>query len=122
MPFTPTFKLYLLNETQALHGLYVLTERAMRLDDGVEVEALDVLGLGAMLFHYLKDQDLESQGSGPAAEPPQAVRFLNSRPDRAIAASRIPAHQASAIHGSEPTGSFRRRPRRDSMTGVTGWW
>lgn len=63
VPFTPTFKLYLLNETQALHGLYVLTERAMRLDDGVEVEALDVLGLGATLFHYLKDQDMESQGS-----------------------------------------------------------
>ncbi|EST25312.1 hypothetical protein M877_22550 [Streptomyces niveus NCIMB 11891] len=35
----------------------------MRLDDGVEVEALDVLGLGATLFHYLKDQDMESQGS-----------------------------------------------------------
>ncbi|MFD6328014.1 GntR family transcriptional regulator [Streptomyces niveus] len=63
VPFTPTFKLYLLNGTQALHGLYVLTERATRLDDGVEVEALDVLGLGATLFHYLKDQDMESQGS-----------------------------------------------------------
>lgn len=62
VPFTPTFKLYLLNETQALHGLYVLTERAMRLDDGEEVEALDVLGLGATLFHYMKDQE-ESQGS-----------------------------------------------------------
>ncbi|MFC8825020.1 GntR family transcriptional regulator [Streptomyces sp. NPDC057137] len=62
VPFTPTFKLYLLNETQALHGLYVLTERAMRLDDGEEVEALDVLGLGATLFHYMKDQE-DSQGS-----------------------------------------------------------
>ncbi|GGK18794.1 GntR family transcriptional regulator [Streptomyces camponoticapitis] len=63
VPFTPTFKLYLLNKTQALHGLYLLVERAMRLDDGEEVNALDVLGLGATLFHYAKDQDLESQGS-----------------------------------------------------------
>ncbi|MFF2187332.1 GntR family transcriptional regulator [Streptomyces sp. NPDC058155] len=63
VPFTPTFKLYLLNETQALHGLYVLVERAMRLDDGEEVEALDVLGLGAQLFHYTKGQDFNSQGS-----------------------------------------------------------
>jgi DNA-binding Lrp family transcriptional regulator len=61
--FTPTFKLYLLNEAQALHGLYVPVERAMRFDDGQEAEALDVLGLGATLFHYAKDQDPDSQGS-----------------------------------------------------------
>jgi hypothetical protein len=64
VPFTPTFKLYLLNEAQALHGLYVPVERAMRLDDGREADALDVLGLGATLFHYVKDdKDPESQSS-----------------------------------------------------------
>lgn len=63
MPFPPSFKLYLLNETQVLHGLYVPTEQAMRFDDGVEVEALDAMGVGPMYFHHMKDQDLESQGS-----------------------------------------------------------
>ncbi|MET9515325.1 winged helix-turn-helix domain-containing protein [Streptomyces sp. NPDC002994] len=62
-PLTPSFKLYLLNGTAALHGLYEVVERPIALDDGEVIDALDVLGLGATLFHYVKDQEAGSQGS-----------------------------------------------------------
>ncbi|WP_394432866.1 GntR family transcriptional regulator [Streptomyces sp. SGAir0957] len=59
----PAFKLYLLNGAQALHGPYEVLERPIVLSDKETVEALDVLGLGAMLTHYLKDANPDSRGS-----------------------------------------------------------
>jgi hypothetical protein len=54
-PLTPTFKLYLLNEVEALHGMYEIIERQLELTDGEVVTALDVLGLGATLTHHVKN-------------------------------------------------------------------
>ncbi|MCQ4212485.1 winged helix-turn-helix domain-containing protein [Streptomyces longispororuber] len=51
---TPTFKLYLINDTQALHGPYEVIERPIVLGDEA-VPSLDVLGLGATLTHYVVD-------------------------------------------------------------------
>ncbi|MBA2947275.1 winged helix-turn-helix transcriptional regulator [Streptomyces sp. PSKA28] len=62
-PLTPTFKLYLFNGVEALHGPYEVIERRIILDDGREVEALDVLGLGATLMHHVRDGNEDSQGS-----------------------------------------------------------
>jgi hypothetical protein len=33
----------------------------------------------------------------------------------------MPPHQASAVHGLEPTGVPRSSPRNVSITGVIGW-
>ncbi|MEV5607813.1 winged helix-turn-helix domain-containing protein [Streptomyces sp. NPDC052225] len=52
---TPIFKLYLINRTQALHAPYEVIERPIVLGD-TEVAALDVLGLGATLTHYVVDE------------------------------------------------------------------
>ncbi|MFI5798397.1 winged helix-turn-helix domain-containing protein [Streptomyces sp. NPDC051677] len=60
---TPAFKLYLLNGTEALLGPYEVMQRPIRLDSGEEITALDVLGLGATLTHYVKDDDPTSQGT-----------------------------------------------------------
>ncbi|WP_128379872.1 GntR family transcriptional regulator [Streptomyces cavernae] len=62
-PLTPAFKLYLFNEGEVLHGMYEVIERPIVLDDGREVLALDVLGLGATLTHFVRDDDVSSQGS-----------------------------------------------------------
>ncbi|MFE9686425.1 GntR family transcriptional regulator [Streptomyces sp. NPDC006285] len=62
-PLTPTFKLYILNGTDTLHGLYEVTERRIVLEDGEEIDALDVLGVGATLTHYVRDEDPSSTGS-----------------------------------------------------------
>ncbi|WP_461058639.1 winged helix-turn-helix domain-containing protein [Streptomyces pseudoechinosporeus] len=62
-PLTPAFKLYLFNGAEALHGPYEVEQRRIELDTGEEIEALDVLGLGATLTHYVKDDDPNSQGS-----------------------------------------------------------
>ncbi|MER5222310.1 GntR family transcriptional regulator [Streptomyces flaveus] len=62
-PLTPTFKLYLFNGAEVLHGPYEVVERRLELDSGEEVDALDVLGVGATLTHYVKDDDPNSQGS-----------------------------------------------------------
>lgn len=59
----PTWKLYLINQAEALQGLYVPFERPIVLDDGEEILALDVLGLGAPLTYFAKDSDPTSQGS-----------------------------------------------------------
>ncbi|MGX1914065.1 GntR family transcriptional regulator [Streptomyces phaeochromogenes] len=53
---TPTFKLYLLNGTDALHALYEPVERLIELDDGSEILAVDVLGFGAALTHYVRGE------------------------------------------------------------------
>ncbi|MFI9548504.1 winged helix-turn-helix domain-containing protein [Streptomyces sp. NPDC052016] len=62
-PLTPTFKLYLLNRTEALFGPYEVIERQIELDSGEEVTALDVLGLGATLTHHVKDDNPNSPGT-----------------------------------------------------------
>ncbi|MEU9405278.1 winged helix-turn-helix domain-containing protein [Streptomyces sp. NPDC048281] len=60
---TPAFKLYVINRTEVLHGLYEVIERPIILDTGEEIDALDVLGLGAMLTHHVEDVDPDSPGS-----------------------------------------------------------
>ncbi|MGP3773375.1 winged helix-turn-helix domain-containing protein [Streptomyces sp. SDT5-1] len=60
---TPTSKLYLVGGAQALHGPYEVIERPIVLDDETTVRALDVLGLGARLTHYVKDGNPDSRGS-----------------------------------------------------------
>ncbi|WNZ10501.1 GntR family transcriptional regulator [Streptomyces sp. 11x1] len=50
----PTFKVYLRNRCEVLHGFYEVIERTI-VDGGEEVEALDVLGLGATMTHHGKD-------------------------------------------------------------------
>ncbi|WP_033322271.1 GntR family transcriptional regulator [Streptomyces yerevanensis] len=62
-PLTPAFKLYLLNGTGALFGPYKVTERPIFLDSDEEVMAIDVVGLGADLTHYVKDDDPDSPGT-----------------------------------------------------------
>ncbi|MFI7138448.1 GntR family transcriptional regulator [Streptomyces massasporeus] len=62
-PLTPTFKLYVINGSEVLHGLYNVVERPLVLDDGYRVRALDVLGLGATLTHHVRGGDPESAGS-----------------------------------------------------------
>lgn len=62
-PLTPTFKLYVINGVEVLHGLYQVVERALVLDDGDQVRALDVLGLGATLTHHVQDGDPDSAGT-----------------------------------------------------------
>ncbi|MFE7896264.1 GntR family transcriptional regulator [Streptomyces sp. NPDC057424] len=62
-PLTPTFKLYVINGGEVLHGLYNVVKRALVLDDGDQVGALDVLGLGATLTHHVRDDDPDSAGS-----------------------------------------------------------
>ncbi|WP_327696529.1 hypothetical protein [Streptomyces sp. NBC_00459] len=63
MRIAPTWKLYLINRTDALHGFYVPIERPVFLDNGDEIPALDVLGLGALLTRFVRDADPNSQGS-----------------------------------------------------------
>ena len=59
----PAFKVYLFNESEALFGPYVVDERPIVLDSGREIEALDVIGLGATLTHHIRDGDPNSPGS-----------------------------------------------------------
>jgi hypothetical protein len=60
---TPVFKLYLLSGTEALFAPYEVVQRHVCLDDGNEIEAIDVLGLGAPLTRHISDGDPDSQGS-----------------------------------------------------------
>lgn len=59
----PYSKLYLVNKVQALEGPYEVYMRTFELDDGLEIEVPDVIGLGAGLTHYVKDDDPSSQGT-----------------------------------------------------------
>ncbi|MEV7322485.1 hypothetical protein [Streptomyces sp. NPDC093970] len=63
MRLVPAFKLYVINSTEVLHGLYEVVERPIILGTGEEIDALDVLGLGAMLTHHVWDADPNSPGS-----------------------------------------------------------
>ncbi|WP_348541625.1 hypothetical protein [Streptomyces sp. MZ04] len=40
-----------------------MIERRVQLDDGEEIDALDVLGLGSALTHYVRDDSPDSQGT-----------------------------------------------------------
>lgn len=59
----PPFKVYLVNQAEALHGLYEVFKRGIVLEDDREIEAIDVVGLGARLTHHVKDADPYSQGT-----------------------------------------------------------
>lgn len=64
VPLAPAFKLYLRPGVEALFGPYEVVERIILLDDGTEVEANDVLGLGSTLTRHVNDDgDPDSQGS-----------------------------------------------------------
>ncbi|MFI6338419.1 GntR family transcriptional regulator [Streptomyces sp. NPDC050535] len=64
VPLTPAFKLYLRPGAEALFGPYEIVERTILLDDGTEVEAQDVLGLGSTLTRHVNDEgDSGSPGS-----------------------------------------------------------
>lgn len=64
VPLAPLFKLYLRPGAEALFGPYEVIERPILLNDGTEVDALDVLGLGATLTRHVKDEgDPDSTGS-----------------------------------------------------------
>jgi DNA-binding transcriptional regulator YhcF (GntR family) len=63
VPLTPHAKLYLFNGETALQGYYKVVERRIELDDGEELDTIDVLGLRAALFRYVKDGDPQSVGS-----------------------------------------------------------
>lgn len=64
VPLTPAFKLYLRRDTEALFGPYEVVERPILMDDGTEVEAQDVLGLGSTLTRFVNDEgDPDSPGS-----------------------------------------------------------
>jgi DNA-binding transcriptional regulator YhcF (GntR family) len=64
VPLAPAFKLYLRRNTEALFGPYEVVERPILLEDGTEVEAQDVLGLGSTLTRFVNDEgDPDSPGS-----------------------------------------------------------
>ena len=64
IPLVPAFKLYLRPGAEALFGPYEVVERSILLDDGTEVDALDVLGLGSTLIRHVNDEgDPNSTGS-----------------------------------------------------------
>ncbi|MFD5629664.1 GntR family transcriptional regulator [Streptomyces sp. NPDC127072] len=64
VPLAPAFKLYLRPGAEALFGPYEIVERTILLDDGTEVEAQDVLGLGSTLTRHVNDEgDPDSPGS-----------------------------------------------------------
>ncbi|MER5666296.1 hypothetical protein [Streptomyces mirabilis] len=64
VPLAPAFKLYLRPGVEALFGPYQVVERPILLNDGVEVEATDVLGLGSTLTRHVNDEgDPDSSGS-----------------------------------------------------------
>ncbi|WP_324783540.1 GntR family transcriptional regulator [Streptomyces sp. H51] len=64
VPLVPAFKLYLRRGAEALFGPYEVVERPILLDDGTEIDALDVLGLGSTLTRHVNDEgDPNSTGS-----------------------------------------------------------
>ncbi|MGW1912889.1 GntR family transcriptional regulator [Streptomyces sp. NPDC002076] len=62
-PFAPTFKLYVINRSEVLHGPYIPIVRPVMFETGEEVRAVDVLGLGATLTHHVRDARADSPGS-----------------------------------------------------------
>ncbi|WP_329273564.1 winged helix-turn-helix domain-containing protein [Streptomyces sp. NBC_01451] len=65
VPIVPAFKLYLLNGTDALLGMYEVVERPIVLEDETKpLAAIDVIGIGASLMHGVRGA--EGQDSGGA--------------------------------------------------------
>ncbi|WP_405819799.1 winged helix-turn-helix domain-containing protein [Streptomyces sp. NBC_01390] len=76
VPIAPVFKLYLLNGTDALHGMYEVTERPIVLEDETKpLAAIDVIGIGATLMHYVRGE------AGPNAGGPDSGGPDSGRPD-----------------------------------------
>ena len=67
---TPTFKLYLLNGSEAFFGFYPLTEHTVALG-GQPVPMFDLMGKDVTLFHYEKGDDPTGIG-GQFVEQAQA--------------------------------------------------
>lgn len=63
VPWTPQFKLYVLNGEDVLFGLYEVHRYGIQVDGGPKVESLDVLGLGATMLHFRETEDPESRDS-----------------------------------------------------------
>ncbi|MFJ8926177.1 GntR family transcriptional regulator [Streptomyces sp. NPDC102364] len=63
VPWTPQFKLYILNETDVLFGLYEVHRYGISVGEGPKVDSLDVLGLAATMLHFRESRDPESRDS-----------------------------------------------------------
>lgn len=57
VPLVPMFKTYLLNETEAFQAMYNLAQRRIPLGDAEEVEAIDILSVGATGTYFDKGDD-----------------------------------------------------------------
>ncbi|MFF3375545.1 winged helix-turn-helix domain-containing protein [Streptomyces sp. NPDC002680] len=70
VPIVPAFKLYLLNGTDALHGMYEVVERPIVLEDETKpLAAIDVVGIGATLMHYVRGEEPPESGASDSGEP-----------------------------------------------------
>ncbi|ELP68135.1 GntR family transcriptional regulator [Streptomyces turgidiscabies] len=70
VPIAPVFKLYLLNGTDALHGMYEVTERPIVLEDETKpLAAIDVIGIGATLMHYVRGEAGPDSGNPDSGNP-----------------------------------------------------
>ncbi|MFE2216801.1 GntR family transcriptional regulator [Streptomyces canus] len=56
VPLVPTHKLYLRRGVEGLIGPYKIVERRILMDDDTEIDAWDVLGLGATLIRLANDE------------------------------------------------------------------
>lgn len=70
VPIVPTFKLYLLNGTDALFGTYEVVERPIVLEDETKpLAAIDVVGIGATLMHYVRGEESPDSGGSDSGGP-----------------------------------------------------
>ncbi|MFD3374161.1 MULTISPECIES: GntR family transcriptional regulator [unclassified Streptomyces] len=63
VPLTPHFKLYVLNNSDMLYGTYDVVERTVTVNDGTDIEALDVAGLGSNLSYHRREEVEQSHDS-----------------------------------------------------------
>ncbi|MFF7645409.1 GntR family transcriptional regulator [Streptomyces canus] len=56
VPLVPTYKLYLRRGVEGLIGPYKIVERTILMDDDMEIDAWDVLGLGSTLVRLVHDE------------------------------------------------------------------
>ncbi|MGW1717591.1 winged helix-turn-helix domain-containing protein [Streptomyces sp. NPDC002156] len=70
VPIVPAFKLYLLNGTDALFGMYEVVERPIVLEDETKpLAAIDVVGIGATLMHYVRGEEPPESGASDSGGP-----------------------------------------------------
>lgn len=70
VPIVPAFKLYLLNGTDALLGMYEVVERPIVLEDETKpLAAIDVVGIGATLMHYVRGEESPESGASDSGGP-----------------------------------------------------